>query len=183
MKGDTDEAIRRLTTAYGMAPLDEAQELLAEAYALEGDEREAAAAVKKVRQGLADARAMGEIVDMEEADLMLDNGIEPERALEMARRQQARRPGHLHANETYAWALHHNGRSAEAISYIERAMRLGTGDAMVHYRAGVIYAGAGDRAEAARHLRLALDGHLRIESPTAAADARERLGAMGVSSV
>ncbi len=178
VKGETDEAIRRLETAYGMAPLDVAQELLAEAYAVKGDERRAAAAIKKVRQGLADAREMGEIVEMEEADLMLDHDIDVERALEMARRQVERRPQHLHANETYAWALHKNGRSAEAVPYIERAMRLGTGDAMVHYRAGLIYDGAGDRTEAARHLRLALENHLHVESPTAAAEARERLATL-----
>ncbi len=179
VKGETDEAIRRLETAYGMAPLDVAQELLAEAWAVKGDERKAAAALRKVRQGLADARDMGEIVEMEEADLMLDHDIEVERALGMAQRQVERRPGHLHANETYAWALHHNGRSAEAIPYIERAMRLGTGDAMVHFRAGLIYDGAGDRAEAVRHLRLALDNHLRMESPTAEAEARATLDRLG----
>ncbi len=178
VKGETDEAIRRLETAYGMAPLDLAQELLAEAYAVKGDERRAAAAIEKVREGLADARAMGEIVEMEEADLMLDHGIEVERALEMARRQVERRPGHLHANETYAWALHHNGRSAEAVPYVERAMRLGTGDAMVHFRAGLIYDGAGNAAEAARHLRLALGSHLGIESPTAADEARAKLASL-----
>ncbi len=181
VEGNTDEAIRRLETAYGMAPLGEAQELLAEAYALKGDEQRANAALENVRQELAEARAMGEIVEMEEADFMLDNGIEVARTLAMAERQVERRPGHLHANETYAWALHHNGRSTEAVRYIERAMRLGTGDAMVHFRAGVIYDGAGDTAEAARHLRLALDSHLHIESPTAAAEARERLAALDPS--
>ncbi len=97
----------------------------------------------------------------------------------MAREQQARRPGHLHANETYAWALYKTGSAAEGIPYIERAMRLGTGDAMVHYRAARIYEAAGQRAEAARHLRLALDGHLDVESPSTAAEAQTLLASLG----
>lgn len=181
-KGDADAAIRHFTTAYGMAPRDIFQEGLAEAYALKGDERRATAAVRTVRRGLADARAMGEIVDMEEADFMLDHGIEIDRALGMARQQVERRPGHLHANETYAWALHKNGRSREALPYIERAMRLGTGDAMVHFRAAAIYDGVGDAAEAARQYRLALENHLHVESPTAANEARTTLASLDTTS-
>jgi tetratricopeptide (TPR) repeat protein len=177
--GDYERAAQQYRTAYGMAPRAEYLEGLAEALAAAGDEREARDVLDEVREDFAAVRAMGEIVDMEEADFMLDNGIDVERALAMAKQQVERRPGHLHANETYAWALHHNGRSREAIPYIERAMRLDTGDAMVHYRAARIYEAAGDRAEAARHLRLALDNHLRVESPTAAAEARTVLASLG----
>jgi predicted Zn-dependent protease len=122
---------------------------------------------------------MGEIVDMEEADFLLDQGRDLERSLRLAREQQARRPGHLHANETYAWALMKNGRATEAIPYIERAMRLDTGDAMVHYRAARIYQAAGQPAEAARHLRIALEGNVGMESPTTAREAETLLASMG----
>ncbi|MEP0547328.1 MAG: tetratricopeptide repeat protein [Rhodothermales bacterium] len=176
--GDYERAAEQYRTAHGMAPRAEYLEGLAEALAAAGDERAANKALDGVRKDFAAVRAFGEIVDMEEADFMLDNGIEVEQALEMARQQQARRPGHLHANETYAWALHHNGRSREAIPYIERAMRLDTGDAMVHYRAARIYEAAGDRAEAARHLQLSLANHLRVESPTAAAEAQTVLASL-----
>ena len=177
VRGEHAEAVRHLQTAYDMAPRAEFVELLAEAHAAAGNEARARAAAERVRAGLAEARAMGEDVEMEEADFMLDHGIEPERALAMAERQVRRRPGHLHALETYAWALHHNGRSAEAVPYVERALRLGTGDAMVHHRAAQIFEGAGRPVEAARHARLALENGLAIESPTAAAEARRWLAA------
>ena len=160
-------------------PLESTDELLVEAYAAAGDERKAAAAADRVLAALHAAREMGEIVDMEEADFLLDQDRELERSLRMARAQQARRPGHLHANETLAWALYKNGEPAQAVPYIERAMRLGTGDAMVHYRAARIYQAAGQADEAARHLGLALDGHLEVESPSAAAQAREQLASLG----
>ncbi len=178
VKGDADAAIRHLRTAYGMAPVDTFQELLVEAYTMQGDERAARRAAERVREGLIAARRMGEDVEMEKADFMLDNGGDAAEALAMAERQVRRRPGHLHANETYAWALHHNGRSVEAIPYIERAMRLGTGDAMVHHRAAQIHAAAGQPAEAERHARAALANRLRVESPLEAQQARELLATL-----
>ena len=66
----------------------------------------------------------------------------------------------------------------EAVFYIEQAMRLNTGDAMVHYRAARIYEAAGQPADAAEHLQLALDAHLRIEGPSAAQDAEALLAGL-----
>ena len=175
-RGDVAEAVRRLEEARTMSPTEATDELLVEAYALAGDERRAAEAAERVLAGLYAARDMGEVVDMEEADFLADHDRELARALKLAEGQVRRRPGHLHANETYAWALFKNGRVREAIPYVERAMRLGTGDAMVHYRAGRIYQAAGDDARAAQNYRAAIAGHLGVESPAAEADARRRVG-------
>lgn len=175
VRGDAAEAVRLLEAARAERPSETTDELLVEAYTALGDTDRAQAAAGRVLASLHAAREMGEIVDMEEADFLADADRELPRALTMATAQQARRPGHLHANETLAWALYKNGRAAEAVPYIERAMRLGTGDAMVHYRAGRIFEAAGQAGEAARHLQAALDGHLGVESPSAAADARARL--------
>ena len=183
VEGDADEAVRQLEEARSLMPLEVIDELLVEAYTATGDADRADAAAGRVLQALHAAREMGEVVDMEEADFLLDQGDELGRALDMATAQQARRPGHLHANETLAWALHKNGRSRQAVPYIERAMRLGTGDAMVHYRAARIYQGAGDRAQAARHLRLSLEGNLDVESPSTAAEARQLLATVGSARV
>ncbi|MEL7363753.1 MAG: hypothetical protein AAFN13_16880, partial [Bacteroidota bacterium] len=81
-----------------------------------------------------------------------------------------------------AWALLKNGRAAEGIPYIEHALRLNTGDAMVHYRAARIYEAAGQPAEAQRHLRIALDGNLHVESGATAEEAQRLLAALSGSS-
>ncbi len=175
VKGDAGGAIAKLEEARAMRPSEATDELLVRAYTLAGDAGKARAASDRVLAALHAAREMGEIVDMEEADFLADHDRELPRALELATAQIRRRPGHLHANETYAWALFKNNRAAEAVPFIERAMRLGTGDAMVHYRAGHIYAAAGRAADAARQYRLALDGHVGVESAEAAADARRLL--------
>lgn len=175
VRGDAAEAVRLLEAANAERPSETIDELLVEAYAAVGDTDRASAAADRVLAALYAARAMGEIVDMEEADFLADADRDLDRALEMARAQRARRPGHLHANETLAWALFKTGDAAAAVPHIETAMRLGTGDAMVHYRAARIYEAAGRPGAAARHLRLALDGHLDVESPSAAADAEARV--------
>ncbi|HEX9953057.1 MAG TPA: hypothetical protein VGB53_14905 [Rubricoccaceae bacterium] len=174
--GDAAGAVRRLEEARAMAPSEATDELLVQAYTALGDGRKAAEAEARVLAGFATFRETGEIVDMEEADYLADHDRDLGRALELATVQIRRRPGHLHANETYAWALYKNGRAREAIPFIRRAMRLGTGDAMVHYRAGRIYEAAGQRPAAGEQYRLALAGHVGVESPAAAADARRRLG-------
>lgn len=178
VKGDVARAITLLEEAHALVPLETIDEVLVEAYTLAGDEAKARAAAERVLEALQDARDMGEIVDMEEADFLLDLDRDLDRALRMADAQLRRRPDHLHANETYAWALHKHGRSAEAIPFIEHAMRLNTGDAMVHWRAANIYRAAGRPADAAEHTRLALDGNLHVESPTAAAEARTLLASL-----
>ncbi len=176
VKGDAAGAVRRLEESRAMSPLETTDELLVEAYTALGDERRAEEAAERVLAGLHAAREMGEVVDMEEADFLADADRDLPRALQLAAGQRRRRPGHLHANETYAWALYKNGRAADAVPFIRRAMRLNTGDAMVHYRAGRIYEAAGQAAAAAEQYRLALAAHVEIESPSAAADARQRLG-------
>ena len=179
VRGETDEAIRLLEESRALRPMEATDEVLVEAYAAAGDERKAEAAAQRVHASLRAVREMGEIVDMEEADFLADRDEDLDRALKMAKEQVERRPGHLHANETYAWALYKTGEPRRAVPYIERAMRLGTGDAMVHYRAARIYQAAGQGGEAARHLRLALDGNLGVESPSAEAEARTLLASLG----
>lgn len=176
-KGNAAEAVRRLELARSVRASGTTDELLVEAYRALGDEARAQEAAARVLAGLHVARGFGEIVDMEEADFLADNDQRLAHALELAHTQVQRRPGHLHANETYAWTLFKNRRAEEAIPYIERAMRLGTGDAMVHYRAGRIYEAAGRNAHAAEQFGLALTGHIGVESLAAAADARKRLAA------
>ncbi|WP_412069251.1 tetratricopeptide repeat protein [Rubrivirga sp. IMCC43871] len=178
VKGDADEAVRLLEEARALQPLEMIDELLVEAHLAAGNERAAEAAAQRVHAALLAARGFGEVVDMEEADFLADRDEDLKRVLRLAREQQARRPGHLHANETLAWALYKTGDATAAVPYIERAMRLDTGDAMVHYRAARIYDAAGDAGQAARHLSAALDGGLAVESPSTAAEARTLMASL-----
>jgi|GEM_PF-789770 len=67
----------------------------------------------------------------------------------------------IYAYDTLGWVCKETGNLSEAKEAISRALAKGTRDAMLYYHAGVIYAGAGDKAKAAGYLRqaLAIDPH------------------------
>lgn len=76
--------------------------------------------------------------------------------------------------DAYAWALHVNGRHADARRWSDEALELGTRNALFHYHAGLISRSLGDEGGARRHLAeaLAINPHF---SPLLAPRAREAL--------
>ena len=55
--------------------------------------------------------------------------------------------------DTYGWALHHAGRSAEALPYLERAFRAKPDMFCIHYHLGEVYLALGLTDKAVVHLR------------------------------
>jgi tetratricopeptide (TPR) repeat protein len=76
-------------------------------------------------------------------------------ALDLARRFHARQPG-IAADDAMAWALRAAGRPAEALRHADRALRLGTRSAALHFHRGMILADLGRGAEARADLGTAL---------------------------
>ena len=68
---------------------------------------------------------------------MAEQGVELEKALEMSRRTIDAEPKNANSLDTYGWLLHLLGRDAEALPYLERALRLDTGNQTIrdHYNA------------------------------------------------
>lgn len=77
------------------------------------------------------------------------------RALRDAQAAVARQP-FFETHEAHAWALHRNGRNAEALDAMARAMEWGASDAELHLRAAAIHEALGDEPAAARALATAL---------------------------
>ena len=175
VSGRFDEAIEQFDMAYKKVPADEFIEGLAEAYAEVGQSERVQRMWEKLEESYHAADQMGENVQMEYADFLADIDQDLPLALNLAEKEYQRRPGHLHALETYAWALHKADRSSEAIPVIEQAMRLGTGDAMVHYRAARIYEAASMPDVALHHFERSLQENLHIESPSTAGEVLEWL--------
>jgi tetratricopeptide (TPR) repeat protein len=80
----------------------------------------------------------------------------PTEALAMARREWQRRQ-FAEVADMLGWALHTNGKHAEALRYARRAEVLGVRDARYAYHLGMIELALGDRAAARRDLARALD--------------------------
>ncbi|MDQ3431166.1 MAG: tetratricopeptide repeat protein [Actinomycetota bacterium] len=99
-------------------------------------------------------RSQGVNVDLELALYDADHG-RPGPALQAARAEWDRRRS-VHVEDAYAWALHVNGRPAEALPHAAAAERLGTRSALFAYHRGVIEAALGQDGAARRSLSRAL---------------------------
>lgn len=104
-----------------------------------------------------------------------DHG-EPEQALTDAVAGIATRP-FLAMYDAYAWALHVNGRDAEALVAIEQANELGYRSALFSYHSGMIKQALGDLEGARTDLALALEINPYF-SPLAAPLAESALAAL-----
>ncbi len=81
-------------------------------------------------------------------------------------------------HDAYAWALHVNGRDAEAKEASNKALALGTRHALLHFHAGMIDLALGDTDGARTNLRTALDINPHF-SPRLVPVARQTLAELG----
>ena len=97
--------------------------------------------------------ANGVAVDVEPTLFAADHG-DPAGALRAGEAGIATRQ-FLDMNDAYAWALHVNGRHAEALDWSAKALALGTRNALFHYHAGMIHLALGNHAAAKGELATA----------------------------
>jgi len=119
----------------------------------------------------------GQVVDLEMALFEADRG-NAERAEELARAASEARPDNVFTADALAWALHRSGKSAAALPYVARALRLGSVDTAVRYHAAVIAAAVGDEQAARQHLDRAGPG-LAWAAPQHMAAAEELSAQLG----
>jgi tetratricopeptide (TPR) repeat protein len=86
--------------------------------------------------------------------LLLEQGRDVPEVLARAQAELATRRD-IYGWDLLAWALYRSGRPAEAVPASERALALGTRDAMLWYHAGMIRMAAGDSAGGRKALRMA----------------------------
>jgi len=85
-----------------------------------------------------------------------DYARQPEKALEVAQREIARRHD-VFTLDSYAWALYENGQYGEARKQIEIALAVGVRDAKIFRHAGEIALKSGDKVAAEHYLREAAE--------------------------
>jgi tetratricopeptide (TPR) repeat protein len=103
----------------------------------------------------------------------LDHDQNLAEALTLATREHEARKD-IFTCDTLAWSLFKNGKTQEAKTLIDEALRTGTKDARINYHAGVIYKTLNLRAQAVQHLRLGVAINSAF-SPAQAASAKELL--------
>lgn len=84
----------------------------------------------------------------------IESGIgDPHAAVEFAAKALEMMPNDIDTVDTYGWALHHAGRSAEALPYLERAFNSNPDMFCIHYHLAEVYLALGDRDKAAFHFQ------------------------------
>jgi tetratricopeptide (TPR) repeat protein len=152
-EGKLDEAVELYRRAEARVPTPEGALALGGLYTKLGRADEARREYERFESL---AGAGGGIYAVRRAVFLADHGARLDEALELARRERAARSD-IYTCDALAWALFKKGQFKEAEAAAKEALRLGTRDALIHYHAGMIYDGLGDRRAAAKHLRLALD--------------------------
>ena len=157
------------------APKPDVALLLDEIYVATGNESDRSEVARFLDDNAAEERAAGADVDMETSLIAADHGQWDE-ALRLARAAHDTRPENIFTNAALAWALHGNGHDAEALPLIEQALRLGTRDPVLRYRAAEVLAANGMADRAAQELATAFEINphfsLRYKAPACALGAR-----------
>jgi tetratricopeptide (TPR) repeat protein len=150
------EATELLKQRYQAAPHAENLYDLAEAFNLAGRAEEANKAFVEFEQKSMVESHRADNSNHELIFYYADHAKQPAKALEVAKREVARRHD-VYTLDSYAWALHVNGQYKEARKQIETALAVGIRDAKLFRHAGEIALQCGDRAAAQQHMQQAAE--------------------------
>lgn len=167
--GRLPQAIAHARRAVESVPMPQFAATLADLYGAAGQTARAQEQIRLVGAIERLLRANGVRTDLETALFDLDHGLRLREALARAQQAHTERPG-LEADDVLGWALVRNGRCAEGLRYSQRALRLGTRDALKLFHRGMAERCVGRLAAARDSFReaLALNPHFSIRwSPVA----------------
>ncbi|MFN2495411.1 MAG: tetratricopeptide repeat protein [Pseudonocardiaceae bacterium] len=153
-RGDLDRALADYQAVTNRVPLPQYLQEYGELLLVAGRPEQAATQFTLFTQQQRLYEAAGSTDDLAVAQFAADHG-DPAEALRRAQAEWERRQS-VFVADALAWALHANGRNAEALTFADRAASLGWRNATFAYHRGMILAALGMRAEAARQLTEAL---------------------------
>jgi len=153
-RGELRAAETMLEAAMQASPSPSVALLLDEIYVTTGNESGRAEIARFLSANTAEERAAGADVDMEASLIAADHG-QWHLARRLAQAAHDHRPQNIFTAAALAWAWHGNGDDRRAQPLIERALRLGTRDPVLHYRAAEIFAANGAPRRAAQELATA----------------------------
>jgi tetratricopeptide (TPR) repeat protein len=155
-RGRLDESVALYRRALEAVPLPEYAARLAETLTAGGRDAEAADAYELVDVMQRLFEANGARTELETALVDLDRGVNLADALARVREAYAERRS-IEADDILAWALYRNGRCVEALRHSNRALRLGTRDALKHFHRGMTERCLGRPTAAQESFRTALE--------------------------
>jgi tetratricopeptide (TPR) repeat protein len=177
-RGNLNDAIALYAQAIQTMPLPEFVIALGDVYAAAGQSDEAAKKYALVEAMQQLYRENGVDTDAEMALFDADHDRNLEGALERARSAYEKRPS-IRSADVLAWTLYKTDMAAEAQTFINQALRLGTRDALLFFHAGMIELALGNRESALGYLQqaLAINPHFSVLYADDAASELARLQA------
>ena len=154
-RGRLGPAIALERRAVDAIPLPQFVSELGDLYAAAGRQAEARRQYALVRVIERLLIANGVRTDLETALFEADHRLHRGQVVALARRARAARPS-IDGDDTLAWALARTGRCAEARPWSQRALRLGTKDALKLFHRGMIERCLGRTDDGDAYLRRAL---------------------------
>jgi tetratricopeptide (TPR) repeat protein len=136
-RGRLAHAIALERRAVDAVPLPQFVSELGDLYAAAGRQAEARRQYALVRVIERLLVANGVRTDLETALFEADHRLRAGQVVALARRARAARPS-IDGDDTLAWALARTGRCADALPWSQRALRLGTRDALKLFHRGMI---------------------------------------------
>lgn len=149
-----EDAVTLLRQRYDAAQHAENEYDLAEALELAGRKEEAAKAFAEFETKSLAESGRGDNSNRELIFYYADHAHQPAKALEIAELERSRRHD-VYTLDARAWALHVNGRDAEARKDIEAALTVGIRDAKFFHHAGEIALSVGNKKAATEYLQKA----------------------------
>jgi tetratricopeptide (TPR) repeat protein len=174
--GDLSGAITLMQTATAALPRPDMLAFLGDLYALSGDQAKATdqyATVDFIASMTASSGAT-HVYDREYGLFLSDHDRNVAQALMLAQDELAVRKD-IYGYDAYAWALHANGRDAEALTAARQALSLGTPDAKILLHAGLIEIANGQTDAGKTHLSQALALNPTV-SPLVIDEAKKAVG-------
>ena len=156
--GDVEEAVELLKAVVDRFPAPEAVILLGDLQSRLGRTADAAESYSLVDAIAVLQQDAGQIVDLEMAVFEADRGVDPGKAVELARRAYDERPDAVYPADALAWALFRSGDAEAAVAPMEQALRLGSTDPLVRFHAAEVFYALGDTERARTELQRALAG-------------------------
>ncbi len=176
-RSDLAGAISYLEQAVRIAPAVDSMAALGDLYQLEGRTADATARYELVAQlGEHSSKVHGTPFNRALANFQANHDLNAEGAFALAKAEYAAGRHDIYGADALAWTALKANRLGEAQVAMREALKLGTRDARLFYHAGMIARAAGQRTDAARYLRQALDlnpGFDALQSPLARAALQE----------
>jgi tetratricopeptide (TPR) repeat protein len=176
--GKLDDAIRDYSSVVERYPLPEYVIALHDLYQVDGQTSLADREYGLLRVEEQLFRSNGVNMDLEIAQYDADHGVDLAAGLAAAQAEWARRQA-INVADALAWELYANGRAAEALPYANRALALGTSNALFFFHRGMIEKALGRTPAARTDLRTALSINPAFSTlwSKTAADTQAALGA------